>query len=126
MKKATTAKGQPAPPVKDRTIDPNHVPLFKGATRVATVKGGVPVRAFIFMVVGVGWLAMFNFYWLGLVAVLYPIMAIISRNDDRAFWVLELWIRTKLLARNKNYWNAISFTPTPYQRRRAWCRHEDS
>ncbi|TFL14075.1 hypothetical protein CSC67_07870 [Pusillimonas caeni] len=126
MKRAATPQGQPTPPAKERTIDPNHVPLFKGATRVATVKGGVPVRAFIFMVVGVGWLAMFNFYWLGLVAVLYPIMAIISRNDDRAFWVLELWVRTKLFARNKHYWNAISFTPTPYQRRRAWCRNEDS
>ncbi|AEC18859.1 trwM protein [Pusillimonas sp. T7-7] len=78
------------------------------------------------MVVGVGWLAMFNVYFLGLIAVFYPIMALISRNDDRAFWTLELWVRTKLIAKNKRYWNAISYTPTPYHRRRAWCRHKDS
>lgn len=109
-----------------RAIDPNHVPLFKGATRVATIKGGVPVRAFLYMCLGVGWLAMFNIGFLGLIAVLYPIMAIISRNDSRAFWIIELWMKTSLFARNKRYWGAVSFTPRPYQRRRSWCRNKDS
>ncbi|ROT44558.1 type IV secretion system protein VirB3 [Pusillimonas sp. NJUB218] len=108
-------------------IPENHVRLFKGATRVATIKGGVPARPFVIMMCIVGFLAMFTIWLLLLIPVLYPIMAIISRHDDRAFWTLELWVRTKLFAANKRFWNAISFTPTPYHRRRAWCRQrEDS
>lgn len=112
----------PAP----RPIDASHVRLFKGATRVATIKGGVPSRAFVMMVMGVSFIAMFKIYLIALIAVFYPIMAVISRNDDRAFWTLELWAQTKLFAKNKRFWGAVTFTPTPYHRRRGWCRHEDS
>lgn len=123
------AKTSPAPahaaPVALSQLPENHARLFKGATRVATIKGGVPTRAFVIMVASVGWIAMFSIYLILLVGVFYPIMAVISRNDDRAFWILELWFRTKRFARNKRYWNAISYTPTPYRRRRAWCRIKD-
>lgn len=117
-----------APPPPESTlielskIPENHVRLFKGATRIATVKGGVPARPLVIMMFTVGGLAMFTIWLLLLIPILYPIMAVISRQDDRAFWTLELWAKTKLLAPNKRFWNAISFTPTPYQRRRAWCR----
>lgn len=107
-------------------IPDNHVRLFKGATRVATIKGGVPARAFVFMMVGVGTLGMFSIKFLLLALILYPIMAAISRHDDRAFWILELWARTKLFAKNKRFWGAISFSPAPYQKRRAWCRHKET
>lgn len=106
-------------------IPEHHVRLFKGATRVATIKGGVPARPFVIMMLVVGFLAMFTIWLLLLIPVLYPVMAIISRHDDRAFWTLELWVRTKLFAANKHFWNAISFTPTPYHRRRAWCRQKE-
>lgn len=115
-----------APPVTVSATRPHHVRLFKGATRVATIKGGVPARAFVIMVSAVAFVAMFSIYLLPLILVFYPLMAVLSRNDDRAFWILELWVRTKVFARNKRYWNAISYTPAPYQRRRAWCRHKDA
>lgn len=110
-------------PIAD--IPSHHVRLFKGATRVATIKGGVPARPFVIMMCTVGFLGMFTIWLLLLIPVLYPLMAIISRHDDRAFWTLELWVRTKLLAANKRFWNAITFTPAPYQRRRAWCRQKE-
>lgn len=119
---------QPAPTAAPATlsaIPAHHCRLFKGATRVATIKGGVPARAFVILLCGVGTLAMFSIWLLILIPVLYPIMAVVSRHDDRAFWTVELWIRTKLFAPNKQFWGAISFTPTPYQRRRAWCRRKE-
>lgn len=103
----------------------HHARLFKGATRVATIKGGVPTRPFVIMVGVVSWIAMFSIYLIVLIGVFYPIMALISRNDDRAFWILELWIRTKVLARNKRFWGAVSYSPTPYRRGRRWCREKD-
>ncbi|HCP77366.1 MAG TPA: hypothetical protein DIU11_06425, partial [Pusillimonas sp.] len=41
-------------------IPEHHVRLFKGATRVATIKGGVPARPFVIMMLVVGFLAMFT------------------------------------------------------------------
>lgn len=125
-----TAQATPPAPEHSTTavssIPEHHVRLFKGATRVATIKGGVPARPFVIMMCAVGFLAMFTIWLLFLIPVLYPIMAVISRHDDRAFWTLELWIRTRVFTPNKRYWNAVTFTPTPYQRRRAWCRQKDS
>lgn len=103
----------------------HHVRLYKGATRVATLPGGIPTRPFVIVAATIAWVAMFNIALLGLAAIAYPLMALISRNDDRAFWILELWFRTKAFARNKRFWNAISFTPTPYRRNRAWCRYKE-
>lgn len=124
MAKSSAPSEEPNSPRISR-IPENHVRLFKGATRVATIKGGVPARAFVFMMVGVGALGMFSIKFLLLIPILYPIMAAISRHDDRAFWILELWLRTKVFAPNKRFWGAVSFTPTPYQKRRAWCRYKE-
>lgn len=123
MANATPAARAPEPTLS--AIPEHHVRLFKGATRVATIKGGVPARPFVIMMCAVGFAAMFTIWLLFLIPVLYPIMAIISRHDDRAFWTLELWARTKLLAPNKRYWSAISISPTPYARRRGWCRYKE-
>ncbi|MFG0230543.1 type IV secretion system protein VirB3 [Achromobacter sp. 413638] len=103
-------------------IPPNQYPLFKGATRVPTIKGGVPTRAFVGLVFLTVTVAMFNYRGWLLFPALYPIVAIISRNDDRAFWIWELWFKTKFTAPNKTFWGAVSYTPTPYSRRRPWCR----
>lgn len=89
---------------------------------MATIKGGVPTRAFAGLIVLTVTAASFTLYGWLLFPVLYPVMAIISRNDDRSFWIWELWIKTKLFAPNKRFWGAISLTPTPYSRRRPWSR----
>lgn len=122
--RSTSASPEPAHTTVSAIPD-HHVRLFKGATRVATIKGGVPARPFVIMMCVIGFMAMFTIWLLLLIPVAYPIMALISRHDDRAFWTLELWIRTKVLTANKSFWNAVSFSPTPYQRRRAWCRYKE-
>ena len=104
------------------SIPSTHYPLFKGATRVATIKGGVPTRAFIALVFLTVITASFTLWGWLLGPILYPILAVLSRNDDRAFWIWELWIRTKWLAPNKRFVGAISLTPIPYSKRRPWCR----
>lgn len=122
--KKAAAPAAPAAAVVLDALKPNHVRLFKGATRVATIKGGVPARAFVMMMVAVAVPAMFNVRLLVLIPILYPLMAVVSRNDDRAFWILELWFKTKFRAPNHKFWGAVSFSPTPYARRRAWLRRK--
>ena len=124
MASKKSAPAAPSAAVVLEAVKPNHVRLFKGATRVATIKGGVPARAFVLMLVAVAVPAMFNVRLLVLVLILYPIMAVVSRNDDRAFWILELWFKTKFRAPNAKFWGAVSFSPTAYYRRRAWLRRK--
>lgn len=120
---ATPATSVQPTPTTSSQVPPHHYPLFKGATRVATVKGGVPTRAFVGLVFLTVVVAMFIRIWGWLVfPVLYPIVAVISRNDDRAFWILELWWKTKFTVPNKAFWGAVSYTPTPYSPRRPWLR----
>ena len=71
-------------------VPPNRFPLFKGATRAATVPGGVPTRAFAGLVFLTVTAASFTLWGWLLFPILYPVMAILSRNDDRAFWILSL------------------------------------
>lgn len=118
-KKAPKQSPQKATRVPVAAKPPVGYPLFKGATRIPTLKGGVPTRAFIGLLFLTLIVASFTL-WGWLLLSLYPVMAVISRNDDRAFWIWELWLRTKFMARNKRFWGAISFTPTPQGRRRPW------
>lgn len=120
---------KPAPPAAvpnasatRSSVPPHHFPLFKGATRVPTIKGGVPTRAFLALALATLFVASFTLWGWLLGPLLYPVIAVLSRNDDRAFWILELWIRTKVVAANKRYWGAISLTPSPYCKRRRWRR----
>ncbi len=70
-------------------------PLFKGATRVATV-GGVPLIPLVVVVVGMTNFAMlFGIWWLGLLLPTWLLMKQVTKADDRAFRILWLWMRTK-------------------------------
>lgn len=93
-------------------------PLFKGAVRVPTI-WGVPMVPLVSMVMGVAavsmvvsllcWIAVLPFWF---------IMAQITKNDDKAFRILWLWISTKLFNRNKSFWGASSYSPSDYRKRK--------
>lgn len=120
--KVQAAAPAPAAGIEASSVPPNHYPLFKGATRAATIKGGVPTRAFVALVLITLFVAMYTLWGWALGPILYPVVAVLSRNDDRAFWIWELWVKTKFFAPNKRFWGAISLTPSPYSKRRPWCR----
>lgn len=94
-------------------------PLFKGATRVATV-WGVPLVPFVALVIGVASAAvMVGIWWLGLVVPGWLLMAQITRADDRAFRIVWLWAQTKLANRMRmvrlggrsEFWGASTYAP---------------
>lgn len=120
--KAPAVAPATSPHIEPSSVPPNHYPLFKGATRAATIKGGVPTRAFVALVLLTLFVAMFTLWGWAIGPILYPIVAVLSRNDDRAFWIWELWVKTKFFAANKRFWGVISLTPSPYSKRRPWCR----
>ena len=102
-------------------------PLFKGATRVATV-GGVPLIPLVVVVVGMTNLAMlFGIWWLGLLPPLWLLMKQVTKADDRAFRVLWLWMQTKLanrlrmmrFGRRGEFWGASTYASSD-GRWRSW------
>ncbi len=104
-----------------------HFPLFKGATRVATV-AGVPLIPLVVLVVGVASTAVLaSVWWLALLVPGWLLVAQITKADDRAFRVLWLWMRTKLANRLRllgagasgEFWSASSYSLSE-GRRRSW------
>jgi len=100
-------------------------PLFKGATRAATV-WGVPLIPLVAMVVGVASAAvMVGIWWLGLLVPGWLLMAQITRADDRAFRILGLWAQTKLVNRLRgvlvggDFWGASTYSVSD-GRKRSW------
>jgi len=102
-------------------------PLFKGATRVATV-WGVPLIPFVALVVGVASLSvLFGVYWLILALPGWVFMAQITRSDDRAFRIVWLWTQTKLVNRFRigvrpgrgDFWGASTYSLSD-GRNRSW------
>ena len=122
MSKSAASKSEPSAAPSASAVPPNQYPLFKGATRAATVKGGVPARALVALVIVTLLVASFTLWGWLLGPILYPVVAVLSRHDDRAFWIWELWAKTKLFAPNKRFWGAISLSPTQYSKRRPWSR----
>ncbi|MEB2027420.1 VirB3 family type IV secretion system protein [Xanthomonas campestris pv. campestris] len=57
------------------------------------------------------------FCWLLLIPILFVLRQIV-KHDDKAFSTLGLWIDTKLRNTNKKFWNASSYAPATYKRRR--------
>ena len=102
-------------------------PLFKGATRAATV-GGVPLIPFVGLVLVVASTAIIlGVYWLAALVPGWLVMAQITRGDDRAFRVLSLWLQTKALNRLRmlavlgrgEFWGASTYSLAD-GRRRSW------
>lgn len=94
------------------------VPLFKGCTRVPTV-AGVPMMPLMLMMIFVAILAMkFSLACWALAAPLWFIMAQITKHDDKAFRIWGLWIETKLRNGNKGFWQASSYGPADFRKRR--------
>nr|WP_082886870.1 VirB3 family type IV secretion system protein [Achromobacter ruhlandii] len=122
MSKHAASKPESPEAEPESSVPPNQYPLFKGATRAATVKGGVPARALAGLAIVTLLVASFTLWGWLLGPILYPVVAVLSRHDDRAFWIWELWAKTKLFARNKRFWGAISLSPTQYSKRRPWSR----
>jgi len=99
-------------------------PLYKGATRAAVILG-VPVLPLVALVTGVAVLTLFLGLWLwGLLLPGWLLMAQVTRGDDRAFRILFLWARTRLLnllrlwaAGGKGYWRASSYALSDGRRR---------
>lgn len=95
---------------------PTAFPLFKGATRPATMFG-VPTVPLLLMVVSVAACAMLITIKLFiLLPVFWLAMHGITKNDPRAFRIWWLWMRTKLLNRNKRHWKASSYTPRHFDK----------
>ena len=106
---------------------PARFPLFKGATRVATV-AGVPLVPLVALVVGVASAGvLFGVYWLALLVPGWLLMAQVTKSDDRAFRILWLWAQTKLVNRLRvllrcgleDLWGASSYALTD-RRYRSW------
>ncbi len=102
-------------------------PLFKGATRVATV-AGVPLIPLVVLVVAVASTAVLvSVWWLALLVPGWLLMAQITKADDRAFRVLWLWMRTKGANRLRlvragasgEFWGASTYSLTD-GRARTW------
>ena len=102
-------------------------PLFKGATRVATV-GGVQLVPLVVVVVGLTNFAMlFGIWWLALLLPAWLFMKQVTKADDRAFRILWLWMQTKLVNRfrfmrfsgPREFWDASTYA-TSDGRRRSW------
>ena len=103
-------------------------PLFKGATRTATV-AGVPLVPLVMLVVSVTSAAvLFGIWWLALLVPGWLLMAQVTRSDDRAFRILWLWAQTKLANRLRmirfsgrdEFWGASTYSPS--DGRRSWER----
>lgn len=95
-------------------------PVFKGLGRKPTFFG-VPTTLLFgaFMLVAVITM-LAGLAWWGLLFIILPTIAIVTRHDDKAFDVLWLEAKTRARNRNKRFWNGSSYSPLTYHRRRPW------
>jgi len=105
-------------PAPSAAVDAERFPFFKGATRVPTVAGGIPTRPFVGLIMVAATLGMVTLYAWALVPALYPVMAMVTRQDDRAFRIIELWLRTRVVNHHKRFWRGSTYAPAPYPRGR--------
>ncbi len=112
---------------------PARFPLYKGATRVATVAGVPLIPLVVLVVVAANAAMLFGVWWLGLMLPGWALMAQITKSDDRAFRIVWLWLQTKfanwiravVLASRKDVWGASTYSLSD-GRRRAWEGRESS
>jgi len=95
-------------------------PVFKGLGRKPTFLG-VPTTLLFGAFLAVALIAMLaGLAWWGLLIVVLPTIAVLTRHDDKAFDVLWLELQTRTRNRNKTFWNGSSYAPSGYSSRRPW------
>ena len=100
----------------------NTYPVFKGLGRKATfmgipttlMLGAFSIVAIIAMTAGLAW-------W-GLLFVVMPTLAIVTRDDDKALDILWLEIKTRRTNRQQRFWRGSSYALQDYHRDRPWRR----
>ena len=98
----------------------NTYPVFKGLGRKATVKG-IPTTLLLGAFSCVAIIAMTaGLAWWGLLFVVMPTLAILTRDDDKALDVLWLEIKTRRSNPNQRFWLGSSYAVQGYHRRRPW------
>lgn len=98
----------------------NTYPVFKGLGRKATFMG-VPTKLLLGAFTCVAIIAMtVGLAWWGLLFVVMPTLAILTRDDDKALDVLWLEIKTRRCNPNKRFWRGSSYALQGYHRRRPW------
>lgn len=108
--------------LKEKKTQRTHFPVFKGLGRKPTFLG-IPTVWFLSVVSAVAFLAMLFGLWLWLsLFIILPIMAAISKTDDRAFeiWILE--IKTRMRNKGKNFWGGSSYSPNIHSKKRPWVK----
>src|SRR3546814_14775676 len=58
--------------------------------------------------------------WWGLLFIVIPTLAILTRDDDKALDVLWLELKTRRRNRNQRFWRGSSYALQGYHRRRPW------
>ena len=100
--------------------DPNTYPVFKGLGRKATFMG-VPTKLLLGAFACIAIIAMTaGLAWWGLLFVVMPALAILTREDDKAVDVLMLELKTRRRNRNKRFWQGSSYALQSYHQRRPW------
>lgn len=95
-------------------------PVFKGLGRKPTFLG-VPTTVLFGAFLTVAFIAMLaGLAWWGLLLVVLPTIAVLTRHDDKALDVLWLELKTRTRNHNKAFWNGSSYAPTGYPSHRPW------
>jgi len=95
-------------------------PVFKGLGRKATFMG-IPTRLLLGAFAVVAMIAMTaGLAWWGLLFVVMPTLALLTRDDDKALDVLWLELKTRKRNRNQRFWQGSSYALQSYHRRRPW------
>lgn len=96
-------------------------PLFVGATRPAMVMG-ITYEAFvvIVMVTAVVFIGTGNPLWALLYLPMHVTAYLICQKDPRQFEQFKLWSETKGRCLNRAHWQAASYSPLTFQRRKSW------
>lgn len=95
-------------------------PVFKGLGRKPTFMG-IPTTYALGGFIAVAIIAMtIGLAWWGLLFIVMPTIAVITKNDDKAFDVLWLELKTRKSNRNKKFWQGSSYAPNDYPKTRPW------
>ena len=101
-------------------MNDHSYPVFKGLGRKATFMV-IPTRLLLGAFAVVAMIAMSaGLAWWGLLFVVMPTLAILTRDDDKALDVLWLEFKTRKRNRNQRFWKGSSYALHGYHRRRPW------